>query len=224
MRLLLIEDDSETVGHVTEALAAAGHRVDSAMDGPSGLKRALEGGYAALIVDRMLPGMDGVEIVRQLRAQGADVPVLVLTTMSGINDRVEGLEAGADDYLVKPFAFAELLARVNAITRRKDGAAAVTRLVAGDLEMDLLERTVKRGGRLVELQQQEFKLLEYLMRNAGRAVTRSMLLENVWKLSFDPRTNVVETHMSRLRAKLDRDHGHEMIHTIRGTGYILRAD
>jgi len=224
MKLLLIEDDSETVGHVTEALAAAGHRVDSEMEGRAGLKRALEGGYAALIVDRMLPGMDGVEIVRQLRAQGDDVPVLFLTTMSGINDRVEGLEAGADDYLVKPFAFAELLARVNAITRRKDGTAAVTRLVAGDLEMDLLERTVKRAGRPVELQQQEFKLLEYLMRNAGRAVTRSMLLENVWKLSFDPRTNVVETHMSRLRAKLDRDHGHEMIHTIRGTGYILRAD
>ena len=224
MKLLLIEDDSETVGHVTEALAAAGHRVDSETEGRAGLARALEGGYAALIVDRMLPGMDGMEIVRQLRAQGHAVPVLFLTTMSGINDRVEGLEAGADDYLVKPFAFAELLARVNAITRRKESPAAVTRLVAGDLEMDLLERTVKRAGREVELQQQEFKLLEYLMRNAGRAVTRSMLLENVWKLNFDPRTNVVETHMSRLRAKLDRDHGHEMIHTIRGTGYILRAD
>jgi len=224
MKLLLIEDDSETVGHVTEALAAAGHRVDSETEGRAGLARALEGGYAALIVDRMLPGMDGVEIVRQLRAQGHAVPVLFLTTMSGINDRVEGLEAGADDYLVKPFAFAELLARVNAITRRKESPAAVTRLVAGDLEMDLLERTVKRAGREVELQQQEFKLLEYLMRNAGRAVTRSMLLENVWKLNFDPRTNVVETHMSRLRAKLDRDHGHEMIHTLRGTGYILRAD
>jgi two-component system OmpR family response regulator len=224
MKLLLIEDDSETVGHVTEALATAGHRVDAETEGHAGLKRALAGGYAALIVDRMLPGMDGMEIVRQLRAQGHDVPVLFLTTMSGINDRVEGLEAGADDYLVKPFAFAELLARVNAITRRKDGTAAVTRLVAGDLEMDLLERTVKRAGRPVELQHQEFKLLEYLMRNAGRAVTRSMLLENVWKLSFDPRTNVVETHMSRLRAKLDRDHGHELIHTIRGTGYILRAD
>jgi len=224
MKLLLIEDDSETVGHVTEALAAAGHRVDSETEGRAGLARALEGGYAALIVDRMLPGMDGMEIVRQLRAQGHAVPVLFLTTMSGINDRVEGLEAGADDYLVKPFAFAELLARVNAITRRKESPAAVTRLVAGDLEMDLLERTVKRAGREVELQQQEFKLLEYLMRNAGRAVTRSMLLENVWKLNFDPRTNVVETHMSRLRAKLDRDHGHEMIHTLRGTGYILRAD
>jgi two-component system OmpR family response regulator len=224
MKLLLIEDDTETVDHVTEALAAAGHRVDSETEGRAGLRRALEGGYAALIVDRMLPGMDGVEIVRQLRAQGHTVPVLFLTTMSGINDRVEGLEAGADDYLVKPFAFAELLARVNAITRRKEGAAAVTRLVAGDLEMDLLERTVKRAGREVELQQQEFKLLEYLMRNAGRAVTRSMLLENVWKLNFDPRTNVVETHMSRLRAKLDRDQGHELIHTLRGTGYILRAD
>jgi two-component system OmpR family response regulator len=164
--------------------------------------------------------------MKQLRAQGMETPVLVLTTMAGIDDRVEGLEAGADDYLVKPFAFAELVARVNAMTRRAEilGRTATTKLTAADLEMDLIARTVHRAGQEVELQAQEFRLLEYLMRNAGRAVTRAMLLEHVWKLNFDPRTNIVETHMSRLRAKLDRNHAKDLIHTIRGTGYILRAD
>ena len=227
MKILLVEDDAETLEHVTDALAAAGHRVDSATDGLDGLARAMKGDYAALILDRMLPGMEGLEIVKRLRGSGSQTPVLFLTTMSGIGDRVEGLEGGADDYLVKPFAFAELLARVNAMTRRTDpqsGRGVPTRLNVGDLEMDLIQRSVQRDGKRIELQAQEFKLLEYLMRNTGRAVTRAMLLENVWNLHFDPRTNIVETHMSRLRAKVDRGFGDEMIHTIRGTGYVLRAD
>jgi two-component system OmpR family response regulator len=164
--------------------------------------------------------------MKQLRADGVKTPILLLTTMAGIDDRVEGLEAGADDYLVKPFAFAELLARVNALGRRSEinGRAAATKLIAADLEMDLIARTVHRAGHAVELQAQEFRLLEYLMRNAGRAVTRAMLLEHVWNLHFDPRTNIVETHMSRLRTKLDRNGAKDLIHTIRGTGYIFRAD
>jgi two-component system OmpR family response regulator len=226
MKILLVEDDMEIAGHVSHALSTAGHDVDSAGDGLQGLLRASSGDYAALILDRMLPGLDGLSLMKQLRAKGMETPILLLTTMAGIDDRVEGLEAGADDYLVKPFAFAELLARVNAMARRAEISerAAATRLAIADLEMDLIARTVHRAGQPIELQAQEFRLLEYLMRNAGRAVTRAMLLEHVWKLNFDPRTNIVETHMSRLRAKLDRNHTKDLIHTIRGTGYILRAD
>jgi len=161
--------------------------------------------------------------VKQLRAEGRQTPVLFLTTMSGLDDRVAGLEGGGDDYLVKPFAFSELLARVNAITRRH-GESEPTRLRAADLEMDLIRRTASRGGKNIDLQPQEFRLLEYLLRNAGRVVTRTMLLENVWDLHFDPRTNIVETHLSRLRSKIDRGFGAELIHTVRGAGYILRAD
>ena len=226
MKILLVEDDFEIAGHVSDALTIAGHDVDSAGDGLQGLSRASSGEYAALILDRMLPGLDGLSLMKQLRADGVETPILLLTTMAGIDDRVEGLEAGADDYLVKPFAFAELLARVNAMARRADisGRAAATRLGVADLEMDLIARTVHRAGQPIELQAHEFRLLEYLMRNVGRAVTRTMLLEHVWKLNFDPRTNIVETHMSRLRAKLDRNNARDLIHTIRGTGYILRAD
>jgi two-component system OmpR family response regulator len=227
MKILLVEDDGKIVEHVSHALAAAGHEVDTAGDGADGLSRALKGDYAALILDRMLPKLDGLSLVKRLRAEGNDTPVLFLTTMSGIDDRVEGLEGGADDYLVKPFAFAELLARLHAMTRRTDprsGRGVATRLAAADLEIDLIQRKVERHGRPVELQAQEFKLLEYMMRNAGRVVTRAMLLENVWNLNFDPRTNIVETHMSRLRSKIDRGHDRELIHTIRGTGYILRDD
>jgi two-component system OmpR family response regulator len=226
MKILLVEDDSETEAHVRHALVQAGHEVDSAADGANGLSRALSGEYAAIILDRMLPKMDGLSLLKQLRVNDRGTPVLLLTTMNGIDDRVEGLESGADDYLVKPFAFAELVARVNAMTRRADiiGRAAATKLTAADLEMDLIARTVHRAGHAIDLQAQEFRLLEYLMRNAGRAVTRAMLLEHVWKLNFDPRTNIVETHMSRLRAKLDRQNAKDLIHTIRGTGYILRAD
>jgi two-component system OmpR family response regulator len=226
MKILLVEDDREIAGHVSHALANAGHDVDSAVDGFEGLSRAGSGDYAALILDRMLPRLDGLSLMKRLRADGVKTPILLLTTMAGIDDRVEGLEAGADDYLVKPFAFAELLARVNALVRRADfgGRAGVTKLVVADLEMDLIARTVHRAGHLVDLQAQEFRLLEYLMRHSGRAVTRAMLLEHVWKLNFDPRTNIVETHMSRLRTKLDRNNARDLIHTIRGTGYVIRAD
>ena len=223
MKILLIEDDLETADHIGHALRAHGHDVEESHTGPEGFAKARTGQHAALIVDRMLPGMDGLSLVKQLRAEGCQIPVLFLTTMSGIDDRVAGLNSGGDDYLTKPFALAELVARVNAIARRSDSREP-TSLRAGDLEMDLIRRTVHRDGKLVDLQPQEFKLLEYLLRNAGRVVTRSMLLENVWELNFDPRTNIVETHMSRLRGKMDRGHEAELIHTIRGTGYILRAD
>jgi two-component system OmpR family response regulator len=223
VKILLIEDDRETAGHIVHALESQGHNVEQAHDGIEGLAQARAGEHSALIVDRMLPGMDGLSLVKQLRAEGRQTPVLFLTTMSGLDDRVEGLEGGGDDYLVKPFAFSELLARVNAITRRH-GESEPTRLRAGDLEMDLIRRTASRGGKSIDLQPQEFRLLEYLLRNAGRVVTRTMLLENVWDLHFDPRTNIVETHLSRLRSKIDRGFGAELIHTVRGAGYILRAD
>jgi two-component system OmpR family response regulator len=223
VKILLIEDDRETAGHIVHALESQGHGVEQAHDGIEGLAQARTGEHNALIVDRMLPGMDGLSLVRQLRAEGRQTPVLFLTTMSGLDDRVEGLEGGGDDYLVKPFAFSELLARVNAITRRH-GESEPTRLRAADLEMDLIRRTASRGGKSIDLQPQEFRLLEYLLRNAGRVVTRAMLLENVWDLHFDPRTNIVETHLSRLRSKIDRGFGAELIHTVRGAGYVLRAD
>ena len=223
MKILLIEDDRETAGHIVHALESQGHNVEQVHDGIEGLAQARAGEHSALIVDRMLPGLDGLSLVRQLRAAGRQTPVLFLTTMSGLDDRVEGLEGGGDDYLVKPFAFSELLARVNAITRRH-GESEPTRLRAADLEMDLIRRTASRGGKSIDLQPQEFRLLEYLLRNAGRVVTRAMLLENVWDLHFDPRTNIVETHLSRLRSKIDRGFGAELIHTVRGAGYILRAD
>jgi two-component system OmpR family response regulator len=224
MKILLIEDDREMADHIGHTLQAHGHAVETCGDGQTGLALAREGAHAVLIVDRMLPELDGLKLVKRLRAEGSHVPILLLTTMAGIDDRVEGLESGADDYLTKPFAFAELLARVNAITRRNDTKAGEPVLLKScGLEMDLIRRTVTREGRPVELQPQEFRLLEYLVRNAGQVVTRTMLLENVWDLHFDPRTNIVETHMSRLRTKLDRSHGGELIRTIRGAGYVLRA-
>jgi two-component system OmpR family response regulator len=223
VKLLLVEDDRETAGHIVDALQGHGHAVEHVDNGAQGLARAMTGEHAALIVDRMLPGIDGLTLVRRLRAEGCQTPVLFLTTMSGLDDRVEGLEGGADDYLVKPFAFVELLARVNAITRRADGAEP-TKLRLETLEIDLIRRTASRDSKAIELQPQEFRLLEYLLRNAGRVVTRAMLLENVWDLHFDPRTNIVETHMSRLRSKVDRGFGTELIHTLRGVGYVLRAD
>jgi two-component system OmpR family response regulator len=223
MKILLIEDDRETAENIVHALAAEGHEIETSGDGRDGAQRARDGAYGALIVDRMLPGLDGLTLVRALRADGNQTPILFLTTMSGLDDRVEGLEGGADDYLAKPFANSELLARIHAITRRAGIQAGhePTLLKAGTLEMDLIRRTVARCGHAIELQPQEFRLLEYMLRNAGRTVTRAMLLENVWELHFDPRTNIVETHMSRLRAKLGREG--EIIHTIRGAGYSLRA-
>jgi len=223
MKILLIEDDTDTSRFVTVGLREHGHIVDASADGRDGLFLALEAGYDVIIMDRMLPRIDGLAIVKTVRAAGIKAPVLILTTLGGVNDRVEGLEAGADDYLVKPFAFAELLARVNALARRLPMAAEETLLRVGDLEMNRLKRTVIRAGRRIDLQSQEFKLLEFLMRNAGQIVTRTMLLENVWEFNFDPRTSVVETHISRLRAKVDRDFDRELIRTVRGSGYCLSA-
>jgi len=223
MKILLIEDDVETALYVANGLREQGHVVDAVADGRDGLLRAAGEAYEVMIVDRMLPGLDGLGIVKTLRGAGVKTPILLLTTMGGVHDRVEGLEAGGDDYLIKPFAFAELLARVNALARRPPMADVATALRVADLEMDLLKRTVTRQGRRIELQPQEFKLLEYLLRHAGRIVTRTMLLENVWDFHFDPTTNVVETHVSRLRGKIDRGFAVELLHTVRGAGYCLRA-
>jgi two-component system, OmpR family, response regulator len=224
MKILLIEDDADTAAYVADGLREHGHAVDHVADGGRGLSLAADERYELLIVDRMLPGVDGLAIVQTVRARGVRTPVLFLSTLGGLDDRVTGLDAGGDDYLVKPFAFSELAARVNALGRRPAMAALETVLRAGDLEMDLLKRTVTRQGRPIDLQPREFRLLEYLLRNAGRVVTRTMLLEHVWDFHFDPRTTVVETHMSRLRAKIDRDFEIELIHTVRGHGYSINAD
>jgi two-component system OmpR family response regulator len=223
VKVLLIEDDQETSAYVARGLREQGHVVDLAATGRDGLFLATDGGHDVLIVDRMLPGLDGIGLVQALRQTGLKAPVLFLTALGGVGDRVRGLEAGGDDYLVKPFAFAELLARINALARRPPLSDTPTVLRAGDLGMDLLKRTVIRGGRPVDLQPREFQLLEFLMRNADRVVTRTMLLEAVWDFHFDPRTNIVETHISRLRSKLSQYGGAELIHTVRGAGYALRT-
>ena len=223
MKLLLIEDDVRMAEFILRGLKEHGHVADHAANGKDGLFLAASEKYDAVIADRMLPGLDGLSIVKMLRSTGNHVPTLFLTTMGGIDDRVEGLEAGADDYLVKPFAFAELLARLGALMRRPPVNDVKTTLRVGELEIDLLKRIVMRAGKTVDLQPQEFKLLEYLMRSEGRIVTRTMLLENVWDFHFDPQTSVVETHISRLRAKIDKGFGTEMLMTIRGVGYSLRA-
>lgn len=224
MKILIIEDDTRMAEYVMRGLKEQGYVVDQAANGKDGLFLAAGEKYDALIVDRMLPGVDGLTIVKMLRGTGNQVPVIFLTTMGGIDDRVEGLEAGGDDYLVKPFAFAELQARLGALLRRPPLSQAKTVLRVGDLEMDLLKRTVTRSGKQVDLQPQEFKLLEYLMRSEGRVVTRTMLLENVWDFHFDPQTSIVETHISRLRAKVDRSFDKELLKTVRGVGYCLRDD
>jgi len=223
LRLLVIEDDQETADYVARGLREQGHAVDHVGDGREGLFRAGEISYDVLIIDRMLPGMDGLSVVRILREADLRTPVLFLTALGGVGDRVRGLDAGGDDYLAKPFAFAELLARVNALARRPPLSEVQTTLHAGDLEMDLLKRTVTRAGKEIDLQPREFQLLEYLLRHAGRVVTRTMLLEAVWDFHFDPKTNIVETHISRLRSKLAQWGGAELIHTVRGSGYALRA-
>ncbi len=228
MRILLIEDDPETSRFIRKGLAEAGHVLDHAGDGKQGLLLALDAEHDVLVVDRMLPGLDGLSIVRSLRAAGRDTPVLVLSALGEVDDRVEGLRAGGDDYLVKPFALAELSARLEALVRRRSGgsdggAAPVTRLIVADLEMDLLARTVKRAGRGIELKPREFRLLEHLMRHTGQVLTRTMLLEAVWDYHFDPQTNVIDVHVSRLRRKIDRDLGPPLIHTVRGAGYVIRA-
>jgi len=223
VKILLIEDDAETAAYILGGLKQHGHVADHAANGRDGLFLASSESYDVLVVDRMLPGLDGLGIVRTLRATGQRTPVLFLTTLGGIDDRVAGLDAGGDDYLVKPFAFAELLARLNALARRPPLAQTDTVLRVADLEMDLLKRVVTRGGTRIELQPREFQLLEYMMRHADRVVTRTMLLEGVWDFHFDPKTNIVETHMSRLRAKLDRGGDPDLIQTVRGAGYMMRA-
>jgi len=221
MKLAIIEDDNETRAYVANGLKEAGFLVDSASDGLEGLLLAKEGNYDLLVIDRMLPHLDGLTLVKTLRSSGCTVPVLFLTTMCGIDDRVEGLNAGADDYLVKPFAFSELTARVNALLRRPRATIELKVLQVQDLEIDLLKRVVRRGGQVIDLQPTEFRLLEYLVRHAGQVVTRTMLLENVWDFHFDPKTNMVETHISRLRSKLNADSRPDIILTVRGAGYII---
>lgn len=223
MRILVIEDDKETLAYVANGLTELGHVIDRAVNGRDGLFLAADGSYDLLIVDRMMPVIDGLNVVLSLRAGKVNTPVLFLTTMGGVDHRVAGLKAGGDDYLAKPFAFAELAARVEALGRRPRGIAETAVLQVGDLELDRMTRVVRRAGREIELQPREFLLLEYLMRHAGQVVTRTMLLEGVWDLHFDPRTNVVESHMSRLRSKVDKGFVAELIHTVRGAGYAIRA-
>jgi two-component system OmpR family response regulator len=223
MKLLLLEDDDATRSHIEKSLTTAGHVVDVCLTGPDAVFLASSNEYSVIILDRMVPELDGLSALKQLRAQGVSTPAILLTGMDGIRDRVEGLEGGADDYLVKPFATTELVARVAALARRPPSVDAITMLRVGDLELDLLKRTVSRAGRRIELQAQEMKLLEYLMRHKGEVVTRTMMLENVWSFHFDPRTNVIESHMSRLRSKVDRGFASDLIHTIRGSGYRIEA-
>ena len=223
MRMLIVEDDRRTSEYIVGGLSEIGHVVDVVADGREALAFAIQESFDLLIVDRMLPGLDGLSLVKALRATGATMPVLFLTAIGGVDDRVEGLEAGADDYLVKPFAFSELLARVNALLRRPSVQVEKTVLRVADLELDLIRRTARRADKILDLQPKEFTLLEVLMRNEGRVVTRTMLLERVWDFQFDPKTSVVETHVSRLRAKIDKPFGEALLHTVRNIGYSLHA-
>jgi two-component system, OmpR family, response regulator len=222
VRVLLVEDDPTIADFVDKGLREAGFVVDVASDGRAGLERALAGGHDAAIVDVMLPQMDGLALIDVLRARGVRMPVLILSAKRSVDDRVRGLQAGGDDYLTKPFAFAELLARVQALIRRATGAAEPTRLTVGDLSLDLLTRRVQRGAQIIELRPREFALLEYLMRNAGRVVSKTSILSHVWGYNFDPNTNVVDVLVSRLRDRIDRTFPTKLLHTVRGVGYILR--
>lgn len=224
MKILLAEDDTETARFIAEGLTALGHQVTHVATGTLALQVASDASFDAVILDRMLPGLDGLEVLRRLRTVPNRVPVLVLTALGGIADRVDGLDAGADDYLVKPFAFVELAARLNALARRAPGPDQATRIEVGEIALDLLRREVTRCGKPVHLQPREFALLEQLMRQAGRVVTRTMFLETVWGFHFDPQTNIVESHMSRLRTKLREGFSDDPIETIRGSGYRLRTD
>ena len=223
MRILVIEDDKDVASFIRNGLAQAGCNVDHAANGKDGLFLATTESYDALVVDRMLPGIDGLTVIRTLRASANTTPVLILSALGEVDDRVKGLKAGGDDYLVKPFAFSELLARLEALARRaKSGAdAPATTLKVADLEMDLLRREVRRAGKPIDLQPREFQLLEFLLRHAGQVVTRTMLLEGVWDYHFDPQTNVIDVHISRLRSKIDRGFDRPLLHTVRGAGYRL---
>lgn len=222
MRVLVIEDDAETAAYLGRGLSDSGHEATLSETGPDGLRLAREGGYDALIVDRMLPGLDGLDLVRQLRGEGNDTPVLFLTALADVDDRVAGLKSGGDDYLAKPFALPELLARLEAIARRRNRPLPDMVLRLADLEMDRLERRVTRDGEDILLQPREFRLLEYFLLHAGQVVTRTMLLEQVWGYHFDPRTNVIDVHVSRLRSKLHGEDQRPILHTVRGVGYCLR--
>jgi two-component system OmpR family response regulator len=223
MRILVVEDDLEAQRYLVQGLKESGHVVDDAADGELGLSLALSRPYDVAIVDRMLPKMDGLGVVAEMREHGNVTPVLFLSALSEVDDRVKGLKAGGDDYLTKPYAFVELLARIDALMRRRSPVAVKTRLQVGDLDLDLLTRAAKRGDQDIDLQPREFRLLEYLMRHAGQVVTRTMLLESVWEYHFDPQTNVIDVHISRLRAKIDKGFDTPLLHTIRGAGYMIRA-
>jgi two-component system, OmpR family, response regulator len=225
MRLLIIEDDREAASYLVKAFREAGHVADHAADGLDGYALAEAGGYDVLVVDRMLPKLDGLSLVRSLREQGVETPVLILSALGQVDDRVKGLRAGGDDYLPKPYAFAELLARTEVLARRRTASAGSepTSYRVGELELDRLSHRVLRGGQEIALQPREFRLLEYLMRHAGQVVTRTMLLENVWDYHFDPQTNVIDVHVSRLRSKVDKGFSHPLIHTVRGAGYMVRV-
>lgn len=222
MRILVIEDDTEAAAFVSKGLREAGHVVDHAVDGETGLNMAGAGDYDAYVVDRMLPKLDGVSLLRRRREAGDETPALFLSALGEVDDRIAGLKAGGDDYLVKPYSFSELLARVEALGRRRAAPANVTtRYQVADLEIDVITRTVRRAGKKIDLQPREFRLLEYLMRHAGQVVTRTMLLENVWEYHFDPQTNVIDVHISRLRSKIDKDFAMPLLKTIRGAGYTI---
>jgi two-component system OmpR family response regulator len=224
MRILIVEDDTEAASFLTKGLREAGHVADRAPDGLEGYAMARDGAYDVLIVDRMLPKMDGLTMIGALRDQGLQTPVLILSALGQVDDRVKGLRAGGDDYLAKPYAFSELLARAEVLARRnhKSANGEATTLRVGSLELDRLAHTLTRDGKEIILQPREYRLLEYLMQHAGQVVTRTMLLENVWDYHFDPQTNVIDVHISRLRAKIDKDFNTPMLHTVRGAGYMIR--
>ena len=223
MRILIIEDDLDTASYIKRGVEEAGHIADHAAEGKEGLLLATTEQYDVLIIDRMLPEIDGLTIVKTIRASDNNTPVLILSALGEVDDRVRGLKAGADDYLVKPFAFSEMMARLEALLRRKEVDAPQTRLEVADLQLDLLSREVTRNQQTLDLQPREFRLLEYLMRHHGQVVTRTMLLEKVWDYHFDPQTNIIDVHISRLRAKIDKGFDKPLLHTVRGSGYVLRA-
>jgi two-component system OmpR family response regulator len=222
MRLLIIEDDRDSADYLVKAFREAGHVADHAADGEAGLSLAETGDYDVMIVDRMLPKRDGLSVIGTLREKGNHTPALILSALGQVDDRVKGLRAGGDDYLPKPYSFTELLARVEVLSRRRSGPAEESSYRVGDLELDRLSRRVSRGSEKIDLQPREFRLLEYLMKHAGQVVTRTMLLENVWDYHFDPQTNVIDVHISRLRSKIDKGHDKPLLHTIRGAGYMIR--
>jgi two-component system, OmpR family, response regulator len=222
MRLLIIEDDRDSAEYLIKAFREVGHVADHAADGDTGLSMAESGSYDVLVVDRMLPKRDGLSLIGALRAKGNETPVLILSALGQVDDRIKGLRAGGDDYLPKPYSFAELLARVEVLSRRRVGKGEETSYRVGDLELERLSHRVTRGAKEIDLQPREFRLLEYLMKHAGQVVTRTMLLENVWDYHFDPQTNVIDVHISRLRGKIDKGFEHPLLHTIRGAGYMIR--